>query len=150
MKIPGNGLSKNFRQMKHDTVIERQWRKLFPEIYNLDVKKISAKLKSRRDLLSKAGLKYYRFLSKEVNVVGSNKNEYFKIFNKNDSLEIKVYKRKQNNDSSSVMYDRIFDSKTTNSSTFTDLMAMIFLKLDSTCRFQNKIENYWRKRKRYF
>jgi hypothetical protein len=104
---------KKFQTDETDSVIEQAVAQLPPEIYSLDKKKIAPKLKSRRDLLSKAGLRYYRFLSKEVNVVGSNKSEYFKVFNKNDSLQITVYKRKQSSDSSSVMFDRIFDAKTT-------------------------------------
>ena len=75
-----------FQADETDTVIDQAVTQLPPEIYQLDEKKMAAKLKSRRDLLSKAGMRYYRFLSKEVNVVGSNKNEYFKVFNTNDSL----------------------------------------------------------------
>lgn len=48
-------------------------------MYNLGGDEISAKLKSRRDYLPAQAMKYYRFLSKQVNVVGSNKNEYFKV-----------------------------------------------------------------------
>ncbi|MGH2565960.1 MAG: BamA/TamA family outer membrane protein, partial [Ginsengibacter sp.] len=47
------------------------------------------------------------------NVVGSNKNEYFKVFNSGNNLEVKVYKRKQSTDSSSVMFDRVFNHRTT-------------------------------------
>jgi hypothetical protein len=104
---------KKFQADETDSVIHDAVKKFPPEIYKMDVKMISAKLRSRRDLLLKDGIKYYRFLSKEVNVVGSNKNEYFKVFNKGDSLEVKVYKRKRSTDSSGVMFDRVFDSRST-------------------------------------
>jgi len=58
-------------------------------------------------------LKYYHFLSREVNVVGSNKNEYFRVFNSGGGLEVKVYKRKQATDSASVMFDRVFKRSST-------------------------------------
>jgi hypothetical protein len=102
-----------FQHDVNDTVIAKAVKELPPEIYSMDSKIISEKLKGRKDLLTKDGMKYYRFLSKEVNVVGSNKNEYFKISNAPGGLEVKVYKRKKYTDSSTVMYDRIFNRKDT-------------------------------------
>ncbi|MDQ6763039.1 MAG: metallophosphoesterase, partial [Bacteroidota bacterium] len=98
-----------FQQNETDSVIADAVKQLPPKIYALDKKSIPAKLKSRRDLLSTAGLKYYRFLSKEVNVLGSNVDEYFKLFNAGKDLEVKVYKvKKKNADTSDVIFDRIF------------------------------------------
>ena len=57
----------------------RQYSRFPPQIYAEDGKVITEKLKSRRDLLMKEGMKYYRFLSHYVNIVGSNKPEYFQI-----------------------------------------------------------------------
>jgi len=102
-----------FQQKVNDSVVDAAVKKLPPEIYNLDGSMIASKLKSRRDLLTKKGMVYYRFLSKEVNIVGSNKDEFFRVSNSNDSLEVKVFKRKHHEDSSSVMYDRMFDPKVT-------------------------------------
>lgn len=128
-----------FQADETDSVIYQAVTQLPPEIYKLDEKKLSAKLKSRRDLLSKAGLKYYRFLSKEVNIVGSNKNEYFKVFNTNDNLEVKVYKRKHSTDSSSVMYDRIFDAKSTKFINLYGLNGNDIFEVDSTADSKIKL-----------
>ncbi|MEP6928133.1 MAG: BamA/TamA family outer membrane protein [Ginsengibacter sp.] len=128
-----------FQEDETDNVIEEAVRQLPPEIYNHDEKKMAAKLKSRRDLLSKAGLRYYRFLSKEVNIVGSNKNEYFKVFNTNDSLEVKVYKRKRSTDSSSLMFDRIFDSKSTKFINLYGLNGDDIFEVDSTAASKIKL-----------
>ena len=84
-------------------------------------------------------MKYYRFLSKEVNIVGSNKNEYFKVFNTNDSLEVKVYKRKRSTDSSSVMFDRIFDSKSTKFINLYGLNGDDIFEVDSTADSKIKL-----------
>ncbi|MDQ2720570.1 MAG: metallophosphoesterase [Bacteroidota bacterium] len=102
-----------FQQDINDSVINNAVKGLPPEIYALDGKTISEKLRRRRDLLTKKGMVYYRFLSREVNIVGSNKDEYFKVYNAGKNLEVKVYKYKNGNDSSTVMYDRIFDPKVT-------------------------------------
>ncbi len=104
----------NFQKNLSDSVIDNALKRLPPNIYPWDGKKIGAKLKSRRDLLSTKGMKYYRFLSKEVNVVSSNKDEFFRVSNApNKGVEVKVFKRKDENDSSSLMYDRVFDPNVT-------------------------------------
>ncbi len=102
-----------FQKDVNDKVIQEAVKKLPPEIYALDSKIITKKLKGRRDLLTTKGMRYYRFLSKEVNIVGSNKNEYFSIANADKGLHVKVFKRKKETDSSSLMYDRTFKDKDT-------------------------------------
>jgi hypothetical protein len=102
-----------FQQDINDSVVMAAVKSLPPEIYSLHGDVFVEKLKSRRDLLSTKGMEYYRFLSREVNVVGSNKNEFFRVSSWNDSLEVTVYKRKRQTDSSNLMYHRIFDQKET-------------------------------------
>jgi hypothetical protein len=96
-----------------DTVITRAVKKLPKEIYPIDGKTIEDKLVNRRDALTKAGVTYYRFISREVNVVGSNKEEYFKVSNNGNGLQVRVYAREPGNDTSFMMYDRIFEPSTT-------------------------------------
>lgn len=104
---------KQFQQGMNDTVIAHAVKKFPPEIYAMNAAEISRKLKGRRDLLYKDGMKYYRFLSKEVNVVSSNKDEFFRVSDAPGGIEVKVFKRKDQNDSSTLMYDRKFDPKVT-------------------------------------
>ena len=104
---------KMFQANLSDSLIKKAVKRFPPEIYKINGNVIETKLKGRRDLLYKKGMLYYRFLSKEVNVVSSNKNEFFRLSNRNDSLEVKVFKRKDQNDSSTLMYDRVFDPKVT-------------------------------------
>ncbi|MEO8414515.1 MAG: BamA/TamA family outer membrane protein [Ginsengibacter sp.] len=142
-----NNLDKNawkriiakFQASETDAVIRDAVQELPPEIYKLGAKKMEAKLKSRRNLLLKNGLKYYRFLSKEVNVVGSNKNEYFKVFNSGDSLEITVYKRKQNTDSSGVMFNRVFNARSTKFINLYGLNGADIFEVDSTANSKIKL-----------
>lgn len=128
-----------FQANETDTVISEAVKQLPPEIYKLDSSKITVKLKSRRDLLLKNAMKYYRFLSKEVNVVGSNKNEYFKVFNSGDSLEVKVYKRKRNTDSSTVMFDRVFSSRSTKFINLYGLNGDDIFEVDSSANSKIKL-----------
>ncbi len=129
----------SFQAHETDTIINEAVENFPPEIYALDKKTIAAKLKSRRDLLSRVGLKYYRYLAKEVNIVGSNKNEYFKVFNSANNLEVKVYKRKLGTDSSSVMFDRVFDSKRTKFINLYGLNGNDIFEVDSTADSKIKL-----------
>ncbi|MEP6583793.1 MAG: metallophosphoesterase, partial [Ginsengibacter sp.] len=130
---------KQFQADETDSVINNSIKKLPPNIYALDNKTIPAKLKSRRDLLSRAGLKYYRFLAKEVNVVGSNKSEYFRVSNSGNNLEVKVYKRKKNKDSTSVMFSRVFDARHTKYVNLYGLNGNDFFEVDSTADSKIKL-----------
>ena len=103
----------DFQQTVTDSVIISSVRQLPPNIFKMDSAMIVGKLISRRNLMQEAGLKYYRFISKRVNVVGSNQKEYFKVTGIGKELEVKVYARKGNNDTSFLMYDRIFDPRVT-------------------------------------
>jgi hypothetical protein len=102
-----------FQQNVTDSVIELAVKNLPPEIYPLDAAEIAEKLKSRRDLLSTKGIAYYRFLSKEVTIAGSDENEFFRVSKHEKGIEINVFKRKKDTDSSTLMYSRIFDPKVT-------------------------------------
>ena len=101
------------QQKLTDSVIAKAVKKLPPEIYPMDAKTIPDKLVSRRNALTKEGVTYYRFISREVNVVGSNMQEYFKVSNHGDGLQVRVYAREEGKDTSFIMYDRIFEPSTT-------------------------------------
>ncbi len=104
---------KEVQEGLNDSVINRAVRELPPEIYAIDGNNMMSKLKSRRANLERAAIKYYEFLSKKVNIVGSNKDEYFKINSVPEGLNVKVYGLKKNKDTSILMYDRTFDSRVT-------------------------------------
>jgi len=103
----------DFQKTMSDSVIMASVRHLPPAIFKMDSAVLVGKLISRRNMLQDAGLRYYKFISKRVNVVGSNQKEYFKVTGIGKKLEVKVYARKGNNDTSFVMYDRIFDPRVT-------------------------------------
>ncbi|MGK2860570.1 MAG: BamA/TamA family outer membrane protein, partial [Chitinophagaceae bacterium] len=75
--------------------------------------KIINKLVSRKKVLKNESLKYYKFLAKEVDILGSNENEKFSITNFNDSLKLTVYSYRKNADTNFVIYQRIFDQRET-------------------------------------
>jgi hypothetical protein len=98
------------QQKLNDSVIRHAVLQLPPEIFRISGEEIIRKLISRRNALTKAGMKYYRFISKQVNIVGSNQKEFFRVNSAaGDKVEVKVYARSKGNDTSFMMYNRIFD-----------------------------------------
>jgi predicted MPP superfamily phosphohydrolase len=102
-----------FGESLNDSVITNAIKKLPPEIYAINGETIIEKLKSRRNILPAEAMKYYRFISRQVNIVGSNQKEYFKVTNADGGLHVRVYAREKGNDTSFVMYDRTFNPSTT-------------------------------------
>src|SRR6185295_5920106 len=103
----------DFEKKLTDQKIAEAVQKLPPEIYAISGQKIIDKLMSRRKVLKKQSVKYYKFLSNEVDVLGSNEAEKFNITSVNDSLKLTVYSYRKHADTNFVMYERIFDQKVT-------------------------------------
>ncbi len=101
------------QQTLTDSVIRNAVNKMPSEINRLQNEKIIGKLVNRRNLLSSEALTYYRFISRKVNVVGSNLQEYFKVTNAENGLQVRVYARGKGNDTSFIMYNRVFDASIT-------------------------------------
>lgn len=101
------------QQELSDTVIKAAVHQLPAPIYALRGEKFIHKMISRRDMLQKEAMTYYRFVSRKVNIIGSNQKEYFKVSNKDDSLQVRVYARAKGNDTSFIMYNRVFDPSVT-------------------------------------
>ena len=102
-------IMEEFRSSLTDSVITLAMKQLPPEIFAIRGEVMIDKMKHRRDALTKAGLQYYHFISRQVNVVGSNEKEYFKVTNHGKGLQVRVYAREYGNDTSFLMYDRIFE-----------------------------------------
>lgn len=70
---------------------------------------IASKLRARREKLRSWALDYYDFLSKEVNVTGSNKKEFFDIERlNNDETRVRIYKSNKEGLKNKLLYDRTF------------------------------------------
>ncbi len=109
-----NASSKMHSQLS-DEVIENAIKLWPPEIYKYHGDKIIEDLKSRRNNIESYALSYYKALAKQVDVVGSNKNEYFEVLRlNNDTTSIKVYKINKNKQYSKLLYHRNFITSETN------------------------------------
>ena len=101
--------AKKMQTQLTDEVIENAIRQWPEEIYQHHAKEIISSLKSRRDHLDKYALAYYAALAKQVDVVGSNKHEYFKISRLNkDTTSVSVYKINKERKNDKLIYQRNF------------------------------------------
>ncbi|TRX46450.1 BamA/TamA family outer membrane protein [Fulvivirga sp. M361] len=97
-----------------DDVIEEAIKKMPEEIYPLSGQEIEGKLKQRLKDLKKYATEYYRMLSKEVDVVGSNKKEHFEVIREpNGSVKVTVQNIKKDGSTGRKLYTRVFDPKET-------------------------------------
>jgi hypothetical protein len=92
-----------------DSVIVNSIRQWPPEIYAIRGEEIIRKLKARRDNLMDAALELYRFLAREVDVVGSDKHEVFDVVRQPDgNVVVDVYKSNKEGELRQQMYHRVF------------------------------------------
>lgn len=91
-----------------DDVIEKAVHEWPEEIYKLHGETVIRKLKSRRAKLASYALQHYLFLAKEVDIVGSKKEEWFKIETLPAGIvRVSVYKSKEK-ESPKLLYQREF------------------------------------------
>lgn len=96
-----------------DSVIENAVQNMPPEIYEPDGRIIEEKLKARKKDLEKYAEEYYLILAKEVDVIGSEKDEYFEVERKeNGTVEVQMFKIKDG-EIGKLLYRRTFYPKET-------------------------------------
>lgn len=98
-----------------DSVITQALMRQPPEIRQLSTERIINTLKARRQYFMNDMMEYYRFISKEVAVVGTNQRELFLIDKKEDGkVEVVLHKIDKSGARSSRIYYRVFDPEVTN------------------------------------
>jgi hypothetical protein len=97
-----------------DDVIKAAVRQLPDTVYRQLGRNIEKTLITRRGILMQEGLKYYRFLAKAVNIVGSDKRELFIMdHGKNGVVDVSVRKLKKDGEAGKTIYRRSFDPGST-------------------------------------
>ena len=99
-----------------DAVIENAVRKMPQEVYNLSGQEIAGKLKARRGELVNWANTYYKFLTEDVEITGTEKKEFFEIKRLNDiETEVNIYKiNKEGETKNKPIYHRVFKRSETN------------------------------------
>jgi len=102
-------VAKELQEAMTNEVIDVAFHEMPEPVYAISGKKTAAKLKQRRDDLVKYASSYYKFLSEQVNVVGTNEKEVFEVSRiNNDSTRVIVYKQGEASHSDTKVFDRTF------------------------------------------
>lgn len=97
-----------------EAVIDSSLTKLPKEIQLLSADQIRNKLLQRKTWLKEKSLEYYSFLSKEVDIPGTHKNEEFHLTHFPDGkLELNMRKISKSGKLEQILYHRIFDPSET-------------------------------------
>lgn len=97
-----------------DEVIESAIKSWPEEIFQLRGEEIIRKLKNRRDRLDFYAEDYFRFLSKTVDIRGSDKRELFKVERLDDeNTRVQMIKISKKGKREDVLYDRTFKTSIT-------------------------------------
>lgn len=92
-----------------DSIIEAAVKDLPPETFVISGPEIISKLKSRRAQLSNAALEYYLTISKTVDVLGSDKDEFFHVERINDKeTKVSMYAITPQRKQGVRLYERTF------------------------------------------
>lgn len=98
-----------------DDVIESAIKSWPKEIYDLRGEEITRKLKNRRDRFDLWAADYYKFIAKEVDVLGSDKREFFLVERLDDeNTKVTMYKISKKGKRDEVLYQRTFNTSVTN------------------------------------
>jgi hypothetical protein len=108
--------AKELQDALTDIVIEASVRKLPADIFPISGNDIISKLKARRGHLQEYATTYYNFIAKEVDIVGSKKNERFEIKRVADgTTHVNIFKiTKEGEVKNEPIYSRTFKDDETN------------------------------------
>lgn len=91
-----------------DSVLSTSVHRLPDEIFPMNGEHIIETLVSRRNYLLERGMRYYKFLADDINIVGSNKSEFFRVTEAEKGLDVTVYARSNKYDTNYKIYQRSF------------------------------------------
>ncbi len=108
-------IARDLQERITDEIIENSIREMPPEIFDLNGEEIIRKLKNRRNDLVKYAEDYYEFLSKNVNILGSDKREHFTVDRiDEEQTRVTVFLLKGNSEEvKRKTYERLFYSSET-------------------------------------
>jgi hypothetical protein len=107
-------LAKELQAALTDSVIEASVKQLPAEIFPISGNEIISKLKAHRSHLVEWATDYYKFIAKQVDVIGSSKREHFEINRLNNETAVNIFKiNKEGERKDKPFYSRVFKSDET-------------------------------------
>ena len=101
-------IAKTIQRDLTDEVIEQSFENIPPEAKTVSANKMIDILKVRRNNLLDATHKYYRRLTKSVDIIGSNKREIFETERlPNGDVKVEVFKKKKTGKKDKLLFSRL-------------------------------------------
>ncbi len=104
---------KEFQKLLTDDAIHDAIGQMPPQIVAMRGAELEKKLKNRRGQIYQKAMRYQKFLSREVQVLGSNKPEQFNVTQSDSGILVQVHAHDKGEDTSLLMYSRLFNPKVT-------------------------------------
>ena len=105
---------KNLQSRLTDASIEQSILDFPDTVYTLTGEQIVRTIKARRDDMPRYARELYEYLSREVEVVGTNQREHFVVERLNDNqTKVTVHKKNKEDELKGILYERIFLHKET-------------------------------------
>ncbi|MEX2336265.1 MAG: BamA/TamA family outer membrane protein [Fulvivirga sp.] len=102
-------IARDLQQRLTDEVIESAVKELPDTVYQLSGEDLVTKLKVRRNRLERFALEYYQILARQVDIIGSDKGDYFEVIRKSGGeTAVSVYKASDDGEKERRFYHRIF------------------------------------------
>lgn len=117
-EVPGQNwisIANDLQQRLTDAIIEKSLKQLPPELFSISGEEIISKLKSRRNNLVTYAEHYYRFITKQVEITGTEQDELFEIKRVNgNETQVNLYDlNKENQPKKDPFYSRTFNGNET-------------------------------------
>lgn len=107
-------IAEELQQSLTDAVIEKSIHQLPPELYAISGPSLIADLKSRRGHLKEYAAKYYRFLTQQVEIVGTKNSELFDVVRTGTTTTVSLYDlHKDKEPRKKPFYSRTFNTSET-------------------------------------
>ncbi len=104
----------DFQKAMTDEVILEALDQLPPEVQKHDREDIFERLKARREMLPRKIKKYYKWLAKYIDLVGSDSRELFEVERlPGGDVRVKVYDTNKKEEKQDLLYERLFKRKET-------------------------------------
>lgn len=109
------GQAERFKRTVTDSVIAQALHRLPAAVYRMDSARLTRDLRHRRDQMPEAISRYYRFISRIVDIRASDKNEFVSVRGVPDSNAVSVLIRKitKHGELSDTLMEKIFPRKLT-------------------------------------
>lgn len=125
-------VTKTLQTKLTDEVIEESSRDLPPEIRGISDRELNDKLKNRRDNLMEISERFYKLISKEVEIPGTDRKDHFKIqyqANGNVLVEHYITSKKEGD---ILKYDRLFTPDATKVIRLYGLRGVDYFEIEGT------------------